>query len=671
MKKILLFLATVAVAASCTKDIIDNATFDAEANDTKQITINASTDGAATRVNVSDDGAQGYTVEWKEDDCLGGWAWNGPYSNSTFNKFTIAEGGYGATNSVFEGEIKYTSDESTVRFIHPYTTTALNKSEAKDVVFDSGTYAKDFYYGFDIDLSNQNAGALNDNTYMISNTIDVAEIDNASLSLSHIGAMIELNFKALEGYTLTKVVVKDIPTVASIDLREEENFVTSTTDGDMTISVGSMLAPFDGIYTIAFNILPFTVTGGDALEVVSYYTKDGVSYSATTTINASNDVTFARATRNSVNVLVAECDLNEEEAPAVLTSTTITGDDFLSDNYASNDGEKIYQNITLQVANAYKNNSGIQLKSGVGLFYNTVALNGLAEISFEINSAATTNMPTIYVGETVSLTTSVNAVNGVCTIPAGCKYFRVVADNGYVVITKMTFTYESIAGQEPTVKSVAPTALAFVQEGETLTAEVSGTRLDEVELEAISDNDHFVASIDGTTLTVTAGENANEDKLTGTVTVRIAGETEGVEVAVSQVGTVVVAETLVASIVSADLASYVTSATVSSKYAFITYIEIADASKYNNSNAGKIQWRSSKGKIYNNTAIEGLSKIVVKGDLGALTVSYGSSEQPSTAIASTETADGTEFTIPAGSTYFLVANGSGVTYSGDVEIYAI
>ncbi len=305
MKKLLLFLATEAVATSCEKEIISDVAVDS--NESKQITVSASTEGVATRVSVTGNEAKGFDVEWLESDELGGWS-DGNYNNPTFNKFTMGE--HGATNSTCTGFIQYAKDEYHVRFIHPYTTTTLDKY----VEDETDTYKK-FYYGFDINLSAQKAGALNSNTYMISNTVSYADVEDAQLSMSHIGAMMELNFKAIEGYTLTKVVVKDIPAIASIYLREEEDYLTKTQNSDVTITdVESN--------TVAFNILPFTVEMNDALTVVSYYKNGDNYYSATTAITASSkDVEFARATRNSINVMVVEDDLEEEQASAALTTT--------------------------------------------------------------------------------------------------------------------------------------------------------------------------------------------------------------------------------------------------------------------------------------------------------------------------------------------------------------
>ncbi len=540
MKKLLLFLATVAVATSCEKDILaDVATPDS--SDAKQITISASTEGAATRVNVSDDGAAGYNVEWKADDKLGGWAWDGPYSNSTFNKFTIAEGGYGATNSTFTGSISHTTDASIIRFVHPYTTTALNVYEEKEVTSSSGyVYTNKYYYGFDINLANQEAGALNDNTYMVSNKISGSSADGASLSMTHLGAMMELNFKALNDLTLYKVVVKDIPTIASVDLRADDDVVAQTTAGDMTITVGSNVLPIDGIYTVAFNILPFTVASGTALEVVSYYKKsDDTYYSATTQITASNDVTFARATRNSVNVLVTESDLVGEAAPVELTETTITGSDFYvkgtnGSGYTSNNGEWDYQGITLQVTDCYNNNSGIQMKSGSGIFYNTLALNGLAEIELAINSSVAPTLPVIYAGSEQNPTTEIDGVNGVYTIPDGCSYFKVAAFNGaYVVLSSITFKYVSIEGALPSI-STDTTSITFEPEADTFDVELAKANcVGTEEITASSDNSQFTTSVSGTTVTVAAVANNTDAPISGTISISIDGGNT-IEIPVSQ-----------------------------------------------------------------------------------------------------------------------------------------
>ncbi len=525
MKKLLLFLATVAVVTSCEKDILADVAVDNDVTEAQQITINASTEGAATRVNISDDSAEGYTVEWKEDDMLGGWAWDGPYNNSTFNEFTIADGGYGATNSTFTGSISYTTDESVIRFVHPYTTTALNVYEEKEVTSSSGyVYNNKYYYGFDINLSAQEAGALNDNTYMVSNKISATEIGNASLSMSHLGAMMELNFKALEGYTLYKVVVKDIPTIASVDLREDDDVVVATTDGDMTISVGSNVLPIDGIYTVAFNIIPFTVASGDVLEVESYYTKDGAYYSATTTITASNDVTFARATRNSVNVSVSESDLVGEAAPVELTSTTITGDDFLSGSYTSNDGDGVYQGIAMNVTNCYLQSSSIQMakssqSGGAGTFYNTVALNGLAEIV----AVVATNSIVVYAGSEENPSTVVTGANGVYTIPDGCSYFKITATSSYAQVTSVTFKYVSMEGASPSI-STDTTSITFEPEAGTFDVELAKANcVGTEEITASSDNSQFTTSVSGKIVTVTAAANNTDASISGTISISIDG----------------------------------------------------------------------------------------------------------------------------------------------------
>ena len=97
----------------------------------------------------------------------------------------------------------------------------------------------------------------------------------------------------------------------------------------------------------------------------------------------------------------------------------------------------------------------------------------------------------------------------------GDGYYSNTSDSASITVTGVT----------PTVEA-NPTELTFTSAGGTQTIEVNCNNLgDNVEITAESNNDAFEVSVEGTTVTVTAGANATGAEISGTITITANGTT--------------------------------------------------------------------------------------------------------------------------------------------------
>lgn len=158
-----------------------------------------------------------------------------------------------------------------------------------------------------------------------------------------------------------------------------------------------------------------------------------------------------------------------------------------------------------------------------------VTLMGDLDISgsyYNVAVEGTTNMGSIYYPSNdikAALTTGTNiTIKGYAIAVSGGKYYNVVA-------SEVTTNY--------VIPKVTPaaTSMSFVAEGESKSVELTVAGQGENQLFAKSNNEHFVATIEGTTLTVTAAANESTEAKTATVTVYMAATADAEAVASAEI----------------------------------------------------------------------------------------------------------------------------------------
>lgn len=158
-----------------------------------------------------------------------------------------------------------------------------------------------------------------------------------------------------------------------------------------------------------------------------------------------------------------------------------------------------------------------------------VTLTGDLDISgsyYNVAVEGTTNMGSIYYPSNdikAALTTGTNiTIKGYAIAVSGGKYYNMVVSEATTnyVIPKIT---------------PASTSMSFVAEGESKTVDLTVAGQGENQLFAKSNNEHFVATIEGTTLTVTAAANESTEAKTATVTVYMAATADAEAVASAEI----------------------------------------------------------------------------------------------------------------------------------------
>ena len=153
-------------------------------------------------------------------------------------------------------------------------------------------------------------------------------------------------------------------------------------------------------------------------------------------------------------------------------------------------------------------------------FATYVELTGDLEISgnyYNVTVAGTKNMGSIYYPTNdikAALATGTNiTIKGYAIAVSGGKYYNMVVSEATTnyVIPKIT---------------PASTSMSFVAEGEAKTNELTVAGQGELLLFAKSSDEHFTATIEGTTLTVTAAENTTTEAKSATVTVYMAASAD-------------------------------------------------------------------------------------------------------------------------------------------------
>lgn len=276
MKKLLISLSVLAVAASCnTND--EGSVMPTEG---AKMTLNVST-ALSTKVDVAEYGSS-WSVKWSDGDDLAAW------SDSGFEKFTMST--FGEEESKFEGTAPA---DATMRLVYPYT-------ESLTLSLDNQTVAT----GFD------HLGAT---TYMVSETIDTSDTAQ-SVQMTHIGAAIELRMKfsdstVADGYTLSALTIGttggvSLPLTGSLDIDSGE-FTTSTT-GAMSLTAN--LAAESGIYYARFSTFPFDIEADEELNIIATFSNGDDEFSAQGSVVNSTDstVSIARATKNTLYAVLEE-----------------------------------------------------------------------------------------------------------------------------------------------------------------------------------------------------------------------------------------------------------------------------------------------------------------------------------------------------------------------------
>ena len=174
-----------------------------------------------------------------------------------------------------------------------------------------------------------------------------------------------------------------------------------------------------------------------------------------------------------------------------------------------------YSSITFGRANAYKNNGGIQIKSGTSNFvYNIDPIPG-AITSIKVTKI--TNNSTLTVGTSSKPTTNSKTVSSTTTYSfdesANLSYFKIAAGSSYVVVGEIVITYSNVTYSDyittceecdaPTTELslTGETALSLGEDGATITVTAAGGNGGEITF-ACSDASVTVTKLTSTTASV-------------------------------------------------------------------------------------------------------------------------------------------------------------------------
>ncbi len=423
LRKILL-LTALTVAVGCS-DVVQNEDVYSEGRISVRVAFDWS---EVTRIDISEGDGGSWELSWSEDDCLGGWSTSADYSTQSL--FEIAQGGYDASSSEFEGNAIFGSGD--MRLLYPYSE-QLVKSASNTI---------------SLSLAEQSAAsdfsALSKNIYMISDSFAADATTVLSPKMKHLGAAIELqmllddNNNAAD-YSLKEVLLEDI--MATEGLLNLTDGTLTTTAGDMTITTDGVEAGEGGIYTLRFATFPFTLAAGGSLRLVATLVdSDGVEYWAECTLETSAEVEFARATNNTIYARLGEltADVTTPDEPQQLTiddSTSATFPSAATTDTAYSVGEVDFIAVGFYYYSYY---SCYILKSG-GYLYTTTPLSALSRL--EINEDGDYYRIAVYAGSALNptetalsytkTTTTYNAKSSslyTYEIPAGSCHLRIAHD---------------------------------------------------------------------------------------------------------------------------------------------------------------------------------------------------------------------------------------------------
>ncbi len=408
MKKYLFFLAAIAAVSCSDSDDLDSTTQNDDGQgggtDPQEVTslsFVAST-SPLTRVDVTEDGDD-WAVAWNEDDALGGWALDSSVTEQV--EYTIVDDSVDGDDATFTGSIP--TGATSMRFVHPYDS-SLSKSDNK----------------ITLSLASQSVGSdfshLSSTTYMISQSIDDLTVeDQGTLSMSHIGAAVELQISFESSsfdeadYTISSVVLGGddlaLPLTGELDLTD--GTFAAATSGKMTIEADNIEA-VSGVYYIRFNTFPIASASGSTLDVeVTLSDGNGTSYTSTAAITAGDD--FVASTKNTIvaaisdpveievltlEFLLDECDLTapkplikwtdlgEDWVYTLSSQTWYEGDDAATSNWSQYFGCKEYAGTEFEIPLSLISGDIVKGQSAMPIFY--VTLKGINTVTGEnINTA--------------------------------------------------------------------------------------------------------------------------------------------------------------------------------------------------------------------------------------------------------------------------------------------
>ncbi len=298
MKRVYLLAATMVIAYSCATESIQEIIPDINSGDRMTIAVATSSDnGTETRIAISEDvDSSQWITEWSDGDKLGGYS--SEYGVDYFELFEMDE--FQKKESTFSGRV---ADQ--LRLVYPY---------CEDSVIDNGRYM--------VDLSSQKSSMaegselyyMGQYTHMISNIITSGGTKPA---MSHVGAAMELQLQFPDvvdsRYTIRKVALggEQIPISAYLDLEKEvddDNFMEVVQTGSISVEVEeSPVLNAQDVYTIKFNILPFTVAqqASVVIELFVYDSADDKLKYLTMQLENGGEsaVLFERATYNHISKL--------------------------------------------------------------------------------------------------------------------------------------------------------------------------------------------------------------------------------------------------------------------------------------------------------------------------------------------------------------------------------
>lgn len=291
MTRIFTLLSLALIMFSCSNEFLSERT---NAEETKSISLTVATgfeNGDDTRVSVENSSINdsAWKVVWDEGDVLGAWV----NSDNSIVPFSMSD--YDATASKFQGEVGVNAQN--IRLFYPYNS---------DVTATSTSYP--------ISLASQTSD-LSSNLYLVSDSlINVEGVEEFELtSMKHIGAYVVLSasFKNVSAdYTLSSVEMLNVPTSVNINTSKSVNdsdFYGTTTTGTIKVSdLGLSVVDGGDTQQVYFTIFPFEVASGSSLQFKFNFLSKGVGYTTTVTkTNSGSDISFERATYNTINV---ECD---------------------------------------------------------------------------------------------------------------------------------------------------------------------------------------------------------------------------------------------------------------------------------------------------------------------------------------------------------------------------
>ncbi|MFR9523477.1 MAG: GLUG motif-containing protein [Rikenellaceae bacterium] len=268
-------------------------------------------DNLSSKASVSD----AWEVSWDANEQLGGWAIDSP--TTEFAQFS-------ATNQAGETLIKFTGSTAgdNLRLVYPY-------DSALESITSYGRYpisVKDQR----VDLSEGNElNHLTESMCMMTEALEIDADGNVDqFSLHHVGAVFNINITAQNLADQTTIEIRsielsEVPITGNLDLCTEGWDDPLPVDMYGTLIADVENAPLQGDgeeVTIPVAIFPFSMSAGQTLTAKINYTSGDKYYSATRTITASSDVSFARGKYHNINFV---CDVTQAEETSLLGEGTI------------------------------------------------------------------------------------------------------------------------------------------------------------------------------------------------------------------------------------------------------------------------------------------------------------------------------------------------------------